>query len=90
MSVPRELRIYSVKQADLKRLRFKNYQGSEQEFEQILEFVLTRGTLERRLDAQWSSEVEVVASVRESREDTKELVLTIRRRIDTITVSSTP
>jgi hypothetical protein len=90
MSIPRGLRNYSVKQSNLKKLRFKNYQGSEEEFEQILGFVLKRNTPEQRLDARWSSGVEVVASVRESGEETKELVITIRRRIDTITVSEFP
>ncbi|KAK2811309.1 hypothetical protein FQN50_002185 [Emmonsiellopsis sp. PD_5] len=76
----------SVKSAQIDKLRVKNYQGSAEEWENILAYVLGQRP-SRSIPEQHRSGLEVAAVVKpdEDDEDEKEIVITLRKRIDTIT-----
>lgn len=79
--------VSSVRQSHLKNLRSKNYQGSDQEFEQILATVLGQCSSAIHPETGRKPGVEVGVSIRGSGdENNKELVITVRKRIDSITV----
>lgn len=69
----------------MKSLRAKNYQGSDDEWVQILSYVLRQSPPSDH-DATWTTGLEVTASIRGEGDEDKELVILIRKRIDTITV----
>jgi hypothetical protein len=74
-----------VKQARLKDLRAKNYQGSDDEWFHTVSLVL--GQSSAPLDEpEWATGLEASANVSGSGEVNKELVITIRKRVQTITV----
>lgn len=77
--------INAVKQAHLKSLRAKNYQGTDDEWFQIVSLVLGQRSLAAD-DSSWSSGVETTASISESEDEGKKLTITIRKRVQTITV----
>ncbi|OQE15089.1 hypothetical protein PENSTE_c030G07983 [Penicillium steckii] len=70
-----------VKQANLKALRSKSYQGSEDEWFQIIRFILGQSTT---ADETWLSGLEATATVKESEEE-GEIIITIRKRVQDIT-----
>lgn len=72
----------TVKQANLKALRSKSYQGSEDEWFQIIRFILGQSTT---ADETWLSGLEATATVKESEEE-EEIIITIRKRVQDITV----
>ncbi|KAJ5145625.1 uncharacterized protein N7515_000189 [Penicillium bovifimosum] len=73
-----------VKQARLKDLRAKNYQGSNEEWLQTVSLVL--GQSSAPLDGpDWATGLEASANISGSGEVNKELVITIRKRVQTIT-----
>ncbi|KAJ9288252.1 hypothetical protein C8Q69DRAFT_116002 [Paecilomyces variotii] len=74
----------SVRQSRVKSLRAKNYQGSDDEWVQILSYVLRQSPPSDH-DATWTTGLEVTASIRGEGDEDKELVILIRKRIDTIT-----
>ncbi|KAJ5619560.1 hypothetical protein N7510_003544 [Penicillium lagena] len=76
--------INTVKQAHLKNLRAKNYQGTDDEWFQIVSLALGQRPLPVD-DSGWSSGVETTASISGSEDEGKELVITIRKRVQTIT-----
>lgn len=76
-----------MKQSRVKNLRAKNYQGSEDEWADILSYVFVPNDEPRLSQRDWESGLEVVANVKEVDDDEKELVITLRKRIDAITVS---
>lgn len=78
----------TVNQSRLKNLRAKSYQGSDEEWAQIVSYVF--GQFSSTIGKpEWSHGIEVSASVSDSANDEdKEIVLTIRKRIQTITVCS--
>ena len=75
----------AVSQSSLKKLRGKNFQGSDDEWAQIVSYAL--GQLPPSAGAQeWLAGVETSASISGSHEEDKEMVITIRKRIQSITV----
>ncbi|KAL2013427.1 hypothetical protein VTN00DRAFT_952 [Thermoascus crustaceus] len=74
----------SVRQSRLENLRAKNYRGSEEEWAQILSHVLGQDSPSTS-HASWSSGVEVTASIQGPADEDKEMVIALRKRIDTIT-----
>ena len=77
-----------VRQAHLGNLRAKNYQGSDDEWAQIVSYIFGYySTSTSKPD--WSTGIEVSASISSSGGDEdREIVLTIRKRIQAITVCS--
>lgn len=74
-----------MNQSGLKRLRGKNYQGSDDEWAQIVSYAL--GQLPPSAGAQdYLTGVETAASISGSDEENKEMIITIRQRIQSITV----
>lgn len=74
----------SIRQARLKNSRAKNYQGSDDEWVQIVSYIFEQPSPPHNLDR--ISGVEVSASIPDTENDEdKEMVLTIRKRIQTIT-----
>lgn len=73
----------TVKQANLKDLRSKSYQGSEEEWFQIIRFILGQSITGD--EPALSSGLEATATVKESEED-GEIIITIRKRVQDITV----
>jgi hypothetical protein len=81
------LRIFdTVRQCRLKNLRAKNYQGSDEEWVDILAYVFAQNHQPGTPQGDWEAGLEIVATVKEIDEDEKELVITLRKRIDGITV----
>jgi len=77
----------TVKQTRLKDLRAKSYQGSDEEWARIVSYVF--GQVSTVGKPEWCHGIEVSASVSDPENDEdKELSLTIRKRIQTITVRS--
>ncbi|KAL3438005.1 hypothetical protein BDV09DRAFT_141284 [Aspergillus tetrazonus] len=73
-----------VRQSEINKLRAKNYQGTDDEWKKTLLHIL--GLLgEGAEDPELLTDVEASASVNATGEDDKELVITIRKRIQTIT-----
>lgn len=77
--------VIAVRQSRLENLRAKNYRGSEEEWAQILSHVLGQDSPSTS-HASWSSGVEVTASIQGPADEDKEMVIALRKRIDTITV----
>ncbi|KAK2766174.1 hypothetical protein FQN54_007690 [Arachnomyces sp. PD_36] len=75
----------SVKQSRLKSLRAKNYQDSDEEWARILSHVFVPDRKSPASHRDWDKSLEVVATVKEVDDDEKELVITLRKRIDGIT-----
>lgn len=78
----------TVKQSRLKSLHAKSYQGSDEEWAQIVSYVFGQfsSTVGKPV---WSYGIEVSANVSDSANyEDKEIVLTIRKRIQSITVCS--
>lgn len=73
-----------MKQARLKDLRAKSYQGSEDEWRQILTFFL--GQSAQSETPECVTGLEASATISNSDQD-KTLNITIRKRVQTITVS---
>ncbi|KAL2817214.1 hypothetical protein BDW59DRAFT_134100 [Aspergillus cavernicola] len=73
----------TVRQSHLKKLKAKNYQGTDDEWKDTALYVL--GLLEGTADkSDLLRGVEASASISGSGEDDKELVITVRKRIQTI------
>ncbi|KAJ5794435.1 hypothetical protein N7457_001034 [Penicillium paradoxum] len=73
-----------LKQTRLKELRAKNYQGSNNEWIKIVSFILGQSSAPPD-ESDWGTVLEASANVSGSDEDNKELVITIRKRVQTIT-----
>ena len=74
-----------VKESNLSQLRAKNYQGSDEEWAQIIAYVL--GQEESSTKPPSCNGVEISASITGDDGDDQELVITIRKRIESITVN---
>jgi len=74
-----------VKQTRLKDLRAKNYQGSDDEWAKIVALILGQSSAPTD-DPDWAAGLEASANISGSDQDDKELVITIRKRVQTITV----
>lgn len=77
---------WPVKQSSLKDLRFKNYQGSDEEWSHIVSFVL--GQSAPTDESTSLSGIEASTSIEGSGEENKKAVITIRKRVQAITVWS--
>lgn len=75
----------AVKQSRLKDLRAKNYQGTDEEWSRIVSLVLGHASVSVD-ESGWSSGVEALASISGSGDEDKEIVITIRKRVQAITV----
>lgn len=76
-----------MKSSQISKLRAKNYKGSDEEWSNILSHVFAQR--EPSTDASdWKSGLEVVAAVKseDEDEDDGQIVVTLRKRIDSITV----
>ncbi|KAI9372397.1 hypothetical protein BJX61DRAFT_451163 [Aspergillus egyptiacus] len=74
----------TVRQSQLKKFRAKNYQGSDEEWRDTVLYVF--GVLdEPAKESDFLAGIEASASIRESGEEGKELVISVRKRIQTIT-----
>lgn len=77
----------TVNQASLKKLRAKNYQGSDDEWAEILSYAL--GQLPATSSNQdWAADVETSASISGPNGEDKTMAITVRKRIQKITVCS--
>ncbi|KAI9933371.1 hypothetical protein ASPWEDRAFT_174528 [Aspergillus wentii DTO 134E9] len=74
----------TVRQSRLKNLRAKNYQGSDDEWTQTVSYVLGQLPASAGIP-DWASGIEAFASISGSGDDDKEMVLTIRKKIEAIT-----
>lgn len=75
----------AVKQTHLKDLQAKNYQGSNDEWVKTVSLIL--GQCSAPPDKpDWATGLEASASISGFDEDNKEIVITIRKRVQTITV----
>ncbi|KAJ5775969.1 uncharacterized protein N7511_000980 [Penicillium nucicola] len=72
-----------LKQAHLTDLRAKNYQGSEGDWLNTLSLILGQSSPPLG-DLEWASGLEALATVSDSEED-QQIVITIRKRVQTIT-----
>lgn len=77
----------TVRQSRLKSLRAKSYPGSDDEWAQIVSYVFGQSEPSNR-ETDWSSGVEASATISgpEDDEDNHEMTITIRKRVETITV----
>lgn len=77
-----------MKSSGIKKLRARNYRGDDDEWAAILSYSF--GQIQKsNVDAEWISGLEVLASVQatgDNDEENKELHITLRKRIDSITV----
>lgn len=80
---PADLR--AVRHNRLKDLRSKNFQGTDEELEQSLTTVLCRFA-DNTVPA-FTSGLEATASIRGSGSEGQQIVITLRKRIDSITVN---
>jgi hypothetical protein len=78
----------TVKQTCLKDFRAKNYHGSDDEWARIVALIL--GQSSAIDDPDWAAGLEASVTISGSDQDNKELVLTIRKRVETITVRVWP
>jgi hypothetical protein len=77
----------TVRQTRLRSLCAKNYRGSDDEWVQIVSYVF--GQLKESIPtSEMLSGIESSASIIESGDVSKELVITIRKRVQSITVGS--
>ncbi|KAM5464750.1 hypothetical protein MauCBS54593_006843 [Microsporum audouinii] len=76
-----------LKSSGIKKLRARNYRGDDDEWAAILSYSF--GQIQKsNVDAEWISGLEVLASVQatgDNDEENKELHITLRKRIDSIT-----
>lgn len=77
----------TVRHSRLKDIRAKNFQGTDQELEQILKSVLRIRNDEFQTSAKQDSEIEATAAIK-AKDEVNELVINIRKKIDSITVSA--
>ncbi|CRG83235.1 hypothetical protein PISL3812_00586 [Talaromyces islandicus] len=77
--------VSSIKLSHLKELRSKNYQGSDEEFQNILASVLKYRPDETNIDYAQLGDIEANASLRQTKDGKNQLAIAIRKRIDTIT-----
>ncbi|KAJ5431930.1 hypothetical protein N7445_008428 [Penicillium cf. griseofulvum] len=73
-----------VKQTRLNDLQAKNYQGSDDEWFKTVSLVLGQCSAPPD-EPDWATGVEASANISGSEEDNKEIVITIRKRVQTIT-----
>lgn len=76
-----------VRQSRLKDIRAKNFQGTGQELEQILKSVLKVRSDAAPTGAKQDSEIEATAAIK-AKDEVNELIINIRKKIDSITVSA--
>lgn len=77
-----------MKASQLDKLRAKNYRGSEDEWSGILAYAFGQKKA-TDIPNDWRSGLEVVATIKSSGEEDdeeKQIVITLRKRIDAITV----
>ncbi|KAK2854396.1 hypothetical protein FQN49_005135 [Arthroderma sp. PD_2] len=77
----------SLKTSGIKKLRAKNYRGDDEEWAGILSYSFNQSQ-ESNIDSDWLAGLEVLASVQSDSDDDeadKELHITLRKRIDSIT-----
>ncbi|KAJ5105129.1 hypothetical protein NUU61_002476 [Penicillium alfredii] len=75
-----------VKQSQLRDFRAKNYQGTDDEWSQVVAFILGQG--QRPIPANgtdWPAGVEASANISGAGDEEKEIVITVRKRVETIT-----
>lgn len=75
----------AVKQSHLKDLQAKNYQGSNDEWVKTVSLILGQCSTPPD-EPDWATGLEASAGISGSDEDNKEIVITIRKRVQTITV----
>lgn len=77
----------TVRQSRLKSLRAKSYPGTDDEWAQIVSYVFGQSDPSSR-ETDWSSGVEASATISgpEGDDDSHEMTITIRKRVETITV----
>lgn len=75
----------AVKQTRLKDLQAKNYQGSNDEWIKTVSLILGQCSAPPD-EPDWATGLEASASISGPDEDDKEIVITIRKRVQTITV----
>lgn len=78
---------FAVKHSRLGTLRAKNYRGSDEEWTQIVSYVLGRAAPQGG-DSVSLSGVTMTATISGAADEDKEITLSIRKRIESITVSS--
>ncbi|KAJ5383327.1 hypothetical protein N7517_001238 [Penicillium concentricum] len=76
--------VSSVRQTRLKDLQAKNYQGSDDEWFKTVSLVLGQCSTPPG-EPDWATGLEASANISGSDEDNKEIVVTIRKRVQTIT-----
>lgn len=76
---------HAVKQAQLQDLRAKNYQGTNEEWVNIVSLILGRRSAPLD-EPDWATGLEASVNIAGSNEDNKELIITIRKRVQSITV----
>ncbi|KAJ5512984.1 hypothetical protein N7463_002536 [Penicillium fimorum] len=74
----------AVKQTRLKDLQAKNYQGSDDEWLKTVSLILGQCSAPPD-EPDWATGLEASANISGSDEDNKEIVITIRKRVQTIT-----
>lgn len=75
-----------MKSSQIDKLRAKNYKGSDKEWTDILSHVFAeREPSANEVDG-WKSDLGVVAAVKSESDDEGQIVITLRKRIDSITV----
>ncbi|EEA22990.1 hypothetical protein TMatcc_001858 [Talaromyces marneffei ATCC 18224] len=74
----------SLRQSRLKDIRAKNFQGTDQELEQILKSVLRIQIDTSQLGPKQDSEIEATALIK-AKDEVNELVINVRKKIDSIT-----
>ncbi|KAJ6002896.1 hypothetical protein N7451_005443 [Penicillium sp. IBT 35674x] len=72
-----------VQESHIKDLRAKNYQGADEEWTQIIAYVLGQGSPTQQLPA--LSGVEASTHIKDLGEENKEMVITVRKRVQSIT-----
>lgn len=77
-----------MKTSQISKLRAKNYRGSDDEWSGVLSYVFAQKEPPVESAEDWKSGLEVVAAVKSEDEDEgdNEIVITLRKRIDSITV----
>lgn len=79
-----------MKTSQINKLRAKNYRGSDEEWAGVLAYVFNQDR-DAIKSEDWTKGLEVVATVKstgdeDDEESDKEIVITLRKRIDSITV----
>lgn len=75
----------SLKSSQISKLRAKNYKGSDEEWTDILSHIFAQRDSSTSESNDWKSGLEVVAAVKSDDEDEGQIVITLRKRIDSIT-----